>query len=194
MLRRPHEYDGHCDADMQFSDMQCSDNTTAEIVVVIAAAVVGNARSYSRSFSVHVTTAAAATSTGLSERLSELQQSFRLLVATIAAAATSACNTKAFVLATAVSAVLHAQSCASNRDASIACISKDDAITTHKKGATSEATHLMESLQVLTQAHELSMNGLTKTTLPTANSPQAVVYPCYPMHLGKMSIPFACQR
>jgi len=47
MLRRPHEYDGHCDTD-----------STAKLVVVIAAAVVVNAESYSKSFSVQVTTTA----------------------------------------------------------------------------------------------------------------------------------------
>jgi len=64
-------------------------------------------------------------------------------------------------------------------------------ITTHKK----EGLHfslLGEIHKVLKKAHELSMNGLISTALPTASSPHAVVYACHPVHLGKMSIPFAC--
>jgi len=61
MLRKPHEYDGHFDI-----EMRCADNTAAEFVVVMAAAVVGNAQSYSKSFSVQLTTTAAAQVSGMS--------------------------------------------------------------------------------------------------------------------------------
>ncbi len=47
MLRSPHKNDGQCDI-----DMRCADNTATKLVVVIAAAVVANAESYSKSFSV----------------------------------------------------------------------------------------------------------------------------------------------
>ncbi len=56
MLRRLHNADGQCS-----SDMQRANNTAAKLVVVIAAAVVANAESYSKSFSAQGPTAEAET-------------------------------------------------------------------------------------------------------------------------------------
>ena len=49
MCRQHSSRISHCD-----TDMQCADNTAAELAVVIAAAIVKNAQSYSNSFSVQI--------------------------------------------------------------------------------------------------------------------------------------------
>ena len=74
MLRSPHKNDGQCDI-----DMRCADNTATKLVVVIAAAVVANAESYSKSFSAQSPTAAAETriryvSTVVSQSCSKLSE------------------------------------------------------------------------------------------------------------------------
>ncbi len=100
---------------------------------------------------------------------------FQVATTVTTTAATSTCNIKAVVLATAVSTIVRSVTLALEMTA-LQGITKDIANhNTQQRKANSEPIFLMDSHEVLTKAHELSNNGQINTSLPRASSPKAVV-------------------